>query len=391
VDFIESLLLLDLPEMGDQIAALGFATRFQQVTGPVTAKALEDTVFYRYNRLIGLNEVGGAPEVMGDDPEAVHAALAGRAVWPLNLNGTATHDTKRGEDARTRLYALTLAPERWTALAGDWAGRLAPLWEEGFDGEVTWTFLQTLLGVWPPELAPDDPDGMAALTARVTAFFEKAGREAKSRTSWTQIDDAYEARVRGFLARALDPAENGAFLASFAEAIRPFVAAGDLLSLGQTAIKLCAPGAPDVYQGSEGGDLSLVDPDNRRPPDFAVLARAAETPEPRFAKLGLIRAVLAQRAATPAIFDGAYRPLAAPPDRAFAFARASAAGTLICAVPIRTQAAALTGLSDAPAAALSLDLGAAAGRLSLVAGTASRDGARLHADPFDGPVVALLT
>ncbi len=353
VEFVARLLRLDLPDLADQIAALGFAVRFQQMTGPVTAKALEDTVFYRFNRLIGLNEVGGAPERMGADPADVHAALAARRATPLTLNGTASHDTKRGEDARARLYAITLAPERWAALAARWRAATDGFWDGAADGDVTWTFLQTLLGVWPPDLAPDNAAGVRALAGRVAAFFEKAGREAKARTSWTQIDDAYEARVRGFVGRALDPDGAADFLSGFAAGARPFIEAGAALALGQTAIKLCAPGVPDLYQGAEGGDFSLVDPDNRRAPDFAALARAAEAeaPEGRFAKTGLIRAVLAARAAAPEAFAGDYVPLPDPAGRLFAFARSGGGRAVVCAVPIRGAVGAAFGLSDGPAEA----------------------------------------
>ena len=393
VDFVASLLSLDLPDAEAQVEALGFATRFQQVTGPVTAKALEDTVYYRYNRLIGLNEVGGAPERVGRDPGEIHRRLADRQ--PHALLATATHDTKRGEDARARLYAITLAPERWAEAAARWRGLVAPLWgEEPREGEVEWTLFQTLLGAWPPDLHPADAAGLAALSERVGAFFEKAGREAKARTSWTHIDDAYEARVRGFVSRALDPAAGGAFLADFAAAIRPFLAAGDALSLSQTALKLCAPGVPDIYQGTEGADLSMVDPDNRRPPDFAALgAASAAGPSEAFPKLGLIRAVLAMRAAEPALFEAPCRALAAAEDRAFALARESAAGALICAAPIRACVAALSGLRPGDVGRVAVRLPerlAAMSGADIVAGAADRDGGTLEMRPEAGPLVMRL-
>jgi (1->4)-alpha-D-glucan 1-alpha-D-glucosylmutase len=287
VDFIARLLLLDFDGSSDREQALAFAIRFQQTTGPVMAKAVEDTLFYRYNRLIGLNEVGGDPERYGASVDDFHEEMAQRRdLQPAGLSATSTHDTKRGEDGRARIYVLSEMPNAWRQAVGRWAemnrshrrklsGSLAP------EPIMEWLFYQALLGAWPADLDPqrqtDETDGaIERLRARMTVFMEKAVREAKLRTSWTNPDADYEQAVAHFVAAVLSCATAGDFLADFAQRCRPIWLAGAINSLAQVAVKLGAPGVPDLYQGAELWDLSFVDPDNRARVDFAVRRRMLE-------------------------------------------------------------------------------------------------------------------
>jgi len=332
-----------------------FRVKLQQLTGPVMAKAIEDTLFYRFNRLIAVNEVGGDPDDIRMAPDDFHAAMTRRvSEQPLGLLATATHDTKRGEDARARLYAISEAPETWGAAVARWremtigrveirSGGPAP------EPETEWLLFQALAGVWPPELGPDDEEGLAALDERFTAYVEKALREAKTRTSWTGIDADYEASVRAYAAALLDPAE-GDFLDDFIRTIVPFIRAGTLTSWAQTVLKMSAPGVPDIYQGSEGRDLSLVDPDNRRPVDFERLAGLIKEdlpgwPATGLLPLGMVKQRIVQRglevrARMPEIVTrGAYSPLevSGPAARhVVAFARGQ--GEVVAVVPRLTYA-----------------------------------------------------
>jgi len=326
LDFLKRVLLLDFAEPEDQTTALEFATRFQQTTGPVMAKALEDTLFYRYNRLIALNEVGGEPERFGAPPDQFHAAMTRRlARQPFGLSTTSTHDTKRAEDARARIYAISEMPEGWAAAVARWSSLNASLREGGglaLDAETEWAFYQALLGVWPPMLTPDDAGGLNALADRMVQFMLKAVREAKSFTSWTAQDADYEGTVERFTRGALDPARSRAFLDDFLCTCQPLFVAGALNSLSQTLIKLTAPGVPDLYQGCELWDFSLVDPDNRRPVDFGLRHELAHKNGPDdpaalirdwrsgAVKMHVLKAGLALRARRPRLFaEGDYRPL----------------------------------------------------------------------------------
>ncbi len=353
LDFLKRVLLLDFAEPEDQTTALEFATRFQQTTGPVMAKALEDTLFYRYNRLIALNEVGGEPERFGASPDRFHAAMTRRlAREPYGLSATSTHDTKRAEDARARIYAIGEMPDSWAAAVARWSALNAGLREGdglALDPETEWAFYQALLGVWPPTLRPDDAEGLNALADRMVQFMLKAVREAKSFTSWTAQDADYEGIVEQFTRGALDPARSRAFLDDFLRTSQPLFVAGALNSLSQTLIKLTAPGVPDIYQGCELWDFSLVDPDNRRPVDFEVRHELAQKDGPDdpaalvrewrsgAAKMHVLKAGLSLRAHKPALFAaGAYRPLAiAGPgaDHLIAFARVHGPEAVITVAP----------------------------------------------------------
>ena len=333
IDFVERLLLIEVDPPLDRDAALGFAIRFQQTTGPVMAKAIEDTMFYRYNRLIALNEVGGTPERFGAPLSAFHAAMSERLrTQPGGLSATATHDTKRGEDARARLYVLSENPQRWHAAVLRWSGMNAAHRSRTRRGIVPdpateWLFYQALAGVWPVGPA-DEGQQIEALCARLQAYMTKAAREAKTRTSWTNIDCEYERALGDFVAATVSPG-NGEFLDDFVRTCRPIQIAGAINSLAQVVIKLAAPGVPDFYQGSELWDLSLVDPDNRAPVDFttreALLGRvagadAASLPgqwESGALKLFVTAIGLQIRAQYPELFaSGEYLPVDAVGERA---------------------------------------------------------------------------
>ncbi len=271
--------LLDLILSGkaaDAEPVHAFTTRFQQLTGPVMAKAVEDTFFYRANALIALNEVGATPVAPTLGVAEFHRFMADRAGERDNLLATSTHDTKRGEDARARLFAIAADPQRWIDAVERWAALNAPLRPAGeaHDPQAEWLFYQALAGVWPVEEQPDET-GLADLRDRIQDFARKALREAKLRTDWLAVDEEYERSVLDFVAGALDP-RNRAFLDDFARSIEPLIEAGIVNSLAQTLAKLTGPGIPDIYQGSEHADFSLVDPDNRREVPFADHARGLE-------------------------------------------------------------------------------------------------------------------
>jgi (1->4)-alpha-D-glucan 1-alpha-D-glucosylmutase len=310
--------LLSLDVRGELETEL--ALRVQQVTGAVHAKAIEDTLFYRHARLCALNEVGGSPEAFGVGLPEFHAALS-RAQSPRALLASATHDTKRGEDTRARLLALSEVPDAFAACVERWSARTRAYRDPRVDAAIEHLFYQTLIGAFP-------------LSAeRAQAYMEKAAREAKRHTSWIRPDAEYEAALRAFVGAAIADRALTDEVAAFVARLSP----GALVtSLARTLIKLSAPGVPDLYQGTELWDLHLVDPDNRAPVDFAARARALErvqrmSPEQVLAeldagtpKLWLIWKTLALRKQRPEAFIGAYRPLivsGADAERVVAFAR----------------------------------------------------------------------
>lgn len=281
LSLIVRILTGDLPER-DRDAAILFRTRFQQLTGPLMAKSVEDTLFFRHNLELALNEVGADPTPRAFSLSRFHQEMRIRlARQPDALLGTSTHDTKRGEDARARLYTLTEAPEQWGENLARWRQMNQTHVRFLNDGTApnaadTWMIYQALAGVWPATLSPDDRDGLQTLEARFLGFIEKALREAKQRTDWIDSNESYENVVMDYVRHLLSP-DNTLFLHDFSETLQPFVRAGLMNGLSQTVIKLTAPGVPDIYQGSEALNFSLVDPDNRREPDFAALVQNLTT------------------------------------------------------------------------------------------------------------------
>jgi len=328
-DFLRDVLLLRVP--GEQEYEL--AMRFQQFTGPVMAKGLEDTAFYRYHRLISLSEVGGDPGVFGQPLDAFHQANFERQLHqPLAMLATSTHDTKRSEDVRARLNVLSEIPAEWAAAVQRWAESNERYRAGLLDRNTEYLLYQILVGAWP---ISDE---------RVQQYMQKAVREAKVHSSWTQPNQLYEAALAEFIRSILNDREFCRELEAFVGRVR---APGWLNSLAQTLVKLTAPGIPDIYQGNELWDLSLVDPDNRRPVDFdlrrrllaeldglapeAIWARAAEG----LPKLWVVRQALCLRRRLPGPFGacGSYQPLAVDADRALAFIREDHHHQVVTVVP----------------------------------------------------------
>ncbi|MGV7216122.1 malto-oligosyltrehalose synthase [Bradyrhizobium sp. UFLA05-112] len=271
-DFLRDALTMDLlkpdrpPHSTPRVRR--FALKVQQFTGPMLAKSLEDTTFYRYHRLLALNEVGGDPAAKALALPALHETMKARARdWPHGMTATATHDTKRGEDARARLAALSEIPGEWTSAVARWKVLNVPhITTHGEMRAPSATFeymlYQTLLGAWmsgPPD---------AGFIDRIQAYALKAAREGKEETSWLNPNEAYEGGVQNFIARILDPTVSAEFLEALQTLGRRLALLGALNSLSQLTLKVTLPGVPDFYQGTEFWDLSLVDPDNRRPVDF---------------------------------------------------------------------------------------------------------------------------
>jgi (1->4)-alpha-D-glucan 1-alpha-D-glucosylmutase len=287
-DFIRDVLLLQSPpgldEAGRREQAL-FVGRFQQVTSPVMAKGIEDTAFYRYFPLASLNEVGGDPARGVTTIEEFHAQnLARQTQWPRSLISTTTHDTKRSEDVRARLNVLSEIPHLWRKAVNRWA-RLNRRHRRDVNGlpapsrNDEYLFYQSLTGIWP--LAEPEGEALGQLTERMQTYMEKATREAKLQTSWINPVPEYDAAVREFVAAALDGRKKNRFVSEFRRFHKQIVNWGLFSALSQTLLKLTSPGVPDIYQGQELWDFSLVDPDNRRPVDFAhrkeMLAKLRES------------------------------------------------------------------------------------------------------------------
>lgn len=283
-DFVRSVLLLESgagKSLAYREAALVFAMKFQQLASPVMAKGMEDTTFYRYLRLLSLNEVGGDPRRFGFSVAAFHTASQDRAKnWPNTLLATSTHDSKFSEDVRTRIDVLSEMPAAWRLNLRRWRrmnrrhkrivdGQLAPCYDDEF------RMYQILVGIWPMEQT--DEDALAGLRVRVAQYMLKAAREAKLHTSWVNQNTEYENALTDFVNRVLGAApgrsSSAQFADDFARSHKVFARVGMFNSLSQTLLKLTSPGVPDFYQGSELWDFSLVDPDNRRPVDYARRAR----------------------------------------------------------------------------------------------------------------------
>jgi (1->4)-alpha-D-glucan 1-alpha-D-glucosylmutase len=280
----------------DDPAPAGFVTRFQQTTPAVMAKGVEDTAFYRYGRLLALNDVGGDPSRFGIGVPRFHQANVERAErFPLNLLTTQTHDAKRSGDVRARIAALSWMAEEWAAHVGRW---LAFVPGEAPDPIERYFVLQTLAGAWPIEVE------------RLQEYMVKALREAKRNTNWVSPDEEWERATTQYCASLTSER-------TFIQEFEPFVgkvsAAGERIAHGQLVLKLTVPGVPDVYQGDELPFRALVDPDNRRPVDWdrrrRALAQLDRSPHDGLGKLGIIRTLLALRARRPRAFAGSYEPV----------------------------------------------------------------------------------
>ncbi len=336
----------------NRVAVLRFAMKLQQYSGPVMAKGLEDTTFYRYNRHVALNEVGGEPDRFGIALPAFHKANAYRAKhWPHAMLGTSTHDTKRGEDTRARLAVLSDLPEEWTRQVTTWS-RLLRARRGDLDGTAApdrndeYLLYQLLVGSWPVELLEGmDEAALDTYGKRLAGALEKSMREAKLHSGWTAPDAAYEESMQSFARDALDTSRGG-FLASFLPFAQRVARLGVQNSLIQVVMKLTLPGVPDIYQGCEMWDLSLMDPDNRRPVDYGLRQDALSDLSQRLGdhdahgplmagllekwqdgriKLAVTAVLLDLRRRLPALFaEGGYEPLPVEggrADRAIAYGR----------------------------------------------------------------------
>ena len=360
-DFVRDLLLkkADYIPDSEHDEHMRFVGKFQQVTSPVTAKGIEDTALYIYNRLISLNDVGSEPDQFDVAPDELHAWLSRRAErLPHWLSATSTHDTKRSEDVRARLNVLSELPGAWKQAASRWArfnrrGRSAIDDQSYPSRNEEYLLYQTLVGTWP--LEPMTPDQERQYRDRIVAYMQKAMREAKVYTSWINPSERHEAAMTRFVDAVLAP-DNRAFRADFLELHRLVAHFGAYNSLSQLAVKIGAPGVPDFYQGSELWDFSLVDPDNRRPVDYArrrtlleeidglcrregrlAAATALACVRDDRAKLFVTSSLLRFRRDRRELFDqGGYLPLDAQGtarDHLFAFARTLADRHVLVVVP----------------------------------------------------------
>jgi (1->4)-alpha-D-glucan 1-alpha-D-glucosylmutase len=372
-DFIADILLQKFAayvEESERPAQHAFAVKLQQILGPVMAKGMEDTAFYVYNRLVSLNEVGGEPQHFGNTVEAFHEQNAVRATsWPRSLLATATHDTKRGEDIRARIDALSELPDEWRKTAIAFARRTEKLRKE-VDGRFApdrneqLLLLQTLIGAWPNGAGMPPQAELMSLRDRLQQYMFKAAKEAKVNTSWIQEDARWEEGLRDFVGNLFALPARHALWKKVLPFVRRVAEIGMHNSLSQLVLKLAAPGVPDFYQGAELWDFSLVDPDNRRPVDFdlrrklldeihgsalskAELARELyRSWEDGRIKLLITQAGLAARRDHPELFAGggytALRPEGSRAANLTAFAR-TAGGKLAVAVAPRLVAGLLDG------------------------------------------------
>lgn len=362
-NFVRDLLLQSSNHVeSDREERLKFVTRFQQTTSPVTAKGVEDTAFYRYHRFISLNEVGSNPEQFGIAPSLVHHQWESRQeLRSTSLSATSTHDTKRSEDVRARLNVLSEIPKQWKEHVSRWLKinrrHKTKVQDDMVPGRnEEYLLYQTLMGVWP--LEPMDEQGYVGFVDRIQAYMNKAVKEAKEHTSWVSPDVEYEEAIRAFVDKSLNRSTPNEFLNDFLPFQQEVAAYGLYNSLSQALLKIVAPGVPDLYQGTELWDFSLVDPDNRRPVDFLARAiwlaewnRASGTDPDRLAlakevfaqrhdgriKLFLLADALRFRRAHRELFaQGRYVPLSAEGERAdhlFAFARCHGEEMAVMVVP----------------------------------------------------------
>jgi malto-oligosyltrehalose synthase/4-alpha-glucanotransferase len=349
--------LIDEPKKADSDfnkTALKFYQRCMQFTGPLMAKGVEDTLMYTYNRFIDHNEVGDSPEAFGLSVDKFHEMMQKRqSDWPLALNGTATHDTKRGEDVRARLNAVTGIADEWVKVIGEWQKLNNNIrHESGPDSNDEYFIYQTLIGAYPMP-GQDDQD----FEGRLTEYLEKMLREAKRHSNWAQPNEEYEDSAKHFSVALLD--KSRPFWKSFADFHQKVSDMGICNSLAQVTLKLTCPGVPDIYQGCEHWDLSLVDPDNRRPVDYELRQQLFDetegiSPDALWTdrtngniKAWLINKLLKFRLKNVALFSkGTYHPLQVKgkyKDQVIAFARVYKSNWLIVAAPLN---AAIAGLPN---------------------------------------------
>jgi (1->4)-alpha-D-glucan 1-alpha-D-glucosylmutase len=376
-ELLGNVLLMRTPNEKDRELAL----RFQQTSGPVMAKGVEDTLFYAFNRFAALNEVGGDPARFGVNVEEFHGWNADRAArWPHAMLATSTHDTKRSEDVRARMALLSEIPDLWTQKVTEWMDSNARFRTDDMpDRDMEYLLYQTLVGAWPLSVE------------RAVEYMAKASKEAKVNTSWIDPNDAYDDALGNYVRNLLGDAK---FVADLEAFVAPLIDPGYVNALGQTLLKLTAPGVPDIYQGQEMWDFSLVDPDNRRPVDYSArrdllgeiggidagrawTERASGSP-----KLMLINRALRLRSERPAAFEGAYRPMLAhgpAADHVVAFSRGDEVVTVVPRLTIK-----LDGRWDDTAIELP------GGRWRDVLTGAERSGTTHLAELLDGFPVALL-
>jgi (1->4)-alpha-D-glucan 1-alpha-D-glucosylmutase len=350
--------------------SVAFAHKFQQYTAPVVAKGVEDTAFYTDALLLSTNEVGGDLQHRASSVEEFHRENVHRLTrWPLEMTAGSTHDTKRGEDARARINVISELPEEWRAHVARWAGindeaRVAMGDGRAPDRNDEWLFYQALVGVWPPEAlgTPVPRRASPEIVERMLAYMQKALKEAKRHTSWVRENQEYEQGVRAFVNSTLTGDAAAAFLASFVPFQRRLAWFGMLNSLAQLLLRIGSPGVPDIYQGSELWNLSLVDPDNRRPVDFALRQRLLKavclaTPgemlehwtDGRAKLFTLARALSFRRTHADLFLHGDYESLSGDVDdpHVIAFSRRWAGDEVIVIVP-RFLAAMMDGVPKSP-------------------------------------------
>jgi (1->4)-alpha-D-glucan 1-alpha-D-glucosylmutase len=338
---------------------------FNQLTAPVAAKAVEDTAFYRYGRLLSRNDVGFQPARLACEIDGFHEAMRLRATtFPHAMLATATHDHKRGEDSRARLAVISEVASEWQATVESWCEINAAARPETIAPDDEYQLYQTLVGAWPFDLGAKNADALDSLRERVGRWRIKSLREAKLRSSWAAPDEACESANLAFLEAVLDPARSVRLidrLGAFVDRIGPAAAMNGLVQL---VLRCTAPGMPDLYQGAEFWDFSMVDPDNRRPVDYPARIAALEA-EPAWPELRenwqdgrikqhLVAALLRLRANDPDLFaNGDYQPLMVEglrKDHVLAFARRHHGRMAVVAVPIRCAAAVIGSNAISPAA-----------------------------------------
>jgi len=350
-DFLSDI----IAEPGDA-TSLDFVQRLQQYTGPAMAKGLEDTALYRGNRLIALNDVGERPDRFNIGVDAFHDFNAARlAHFPKAILTTSSHDTKRGEDTRARILALTGHAEAWTQAVEIFTTLLGSV-AQPIDRNDLWYFFQMLLGAWPadfPATGTLPPADIDQFRQRLRAAMQKSIREARVNSSWTKPDDAYEAALDNLVDTALAVAPDNRFLVSFRALAASIGEQGARIGLAQTVLKLTVPGVPDIYQGAELWEQSMVDPDNRRPVDFVARWQVLDNADAPLAianwadgslKLQVIARLLALRAEAPDLFaKGSYEPVPAG-AHIVAFARRHEGQAIVVAAALHPWIAPLASL-----------------------------------------------